>query len=136
MTLSTSAVAVCCCRDSRRSLSRRTLSIAMTACGNQRDLRVCERPNLLAVNANGADQVTFLEHRHRKYGSIASKLDAGDHVWSALDVGLPHPDVRNVRHLLREGYLAKDAVLVGTKHRLAPPILGKCWRGIVHGAET
>src|SRR5262249_15730756 len=30
MTLSTSAVAVCCCRDSRSSLSRRVFSIAMT----------------------------------------------------------------------------------------------------------
>jgi hypothetical protein len=32
MTLSTSAVAVCCCRDSRSSLSRRVFSMAMTAC--------------------------------------------------------------------------------------------------------
>ena len=32
MTLSTSAVAVCCCSDSRSSLSRRVFSIAMTAC--------------------------------------------------------------------------------------------------------
>jgi hypothetical protein len=31
-TLSTSAVAVCCCSDSRSSLSRRVFSIAMTAC--------------------------------------------------------------------------------------------------------
>src|SRR6266487_3163886 len=31
MTLSTSAVAVCCCSDSRSSLSRRTFSMAMTA---------------------------------------------------------------------------------------------------------
>ena len=31
MTLSTSAVAVCCCRDSRSSLSRRVFSMAMTA---------------------------------------------------------------------------------------------------------
>ena len=32
MTLSTSAVAVCCCSDSRSSLSRRVFSMAMTAC--------------------------------------------------------------------------------------------------------
>ena len=31
MTLSTSAVAVCCCSDSRSSLSRRVFSMAMTA---------------------------------------------------------------------------------------------------------
>src|SRR5262249_13477637 len=32
ITLSTSAVAVCCCSDSRSSLSNRAFSIAMTAC--------------------------------------------------------------------------------------------------------
>ena len=32
MTLSTSAVAVCCCSDSRSSLSKRVFSMAMTAC--------------------------------------------------------------------------------------------------------
>src|SRR6516165_2176486 len=32
MTFSTSAVAVCCCRDSRSSLNSRAFSIAMTAC--------------------------------------------------------------------------------------------------------
>jgi hypothetical protein len=32
MTLSTSEVAVCCCSDSRSSLSRRVFSMAMTAC--------------------------------------------------------------------------------------------------------
>src|SRR2546430_2329001 len=32
ITLSTSAVAVCCCSDSRSSLSRRVFSMAMTAC--------------------------------------------------------------------------------------------------------
>jgi hypothetical protein len=32
MTLSTSAVAVCCCSDSRSSLSSRVFSMAMTAC--------------------------------------------------------------------------------------------------------
>jgi hypothetical protein len=31
MTLSTSAVAVCCCNDSRSSFSRRVFSMAMTA---------------------------------------------------------------------------------------------------------
>jgi hypothetical protein len=32
MTLSTSAVAVCCASDSRNSLSKRVFSMAMTAC--------------------------------------------------------------------------------------------------------
>jgi hypothetical protein len=54
MTLSTSAVAVCCWSDSRSSLSSRVFSIAMTACLpgeilDQFDLLVGERPHLLAV---------------------------------------------------------------------------------------
>ena len=48
MTLSTSAVAVCCCSDSRSSLSSRVFSIAMTAWSakfcDQLDLLVGERP--------------------------------------------------------------------------------------------
>ena len=50
MTLSTSAVAVCCCSDSRSSLSSRVFSIAMTAWVAkfyQLDLLVGERRDLL-----------------------------------------------------------------------------------------
>jgi hypothetical protein len=42
MTLSTSAVAVCCCSDSRSSLSSRVFSIAMTAwSANVRSKMIC-----------------------------------------------------------------------------------------------
>ena len=51
MTLSTSAVAVCCCSDSRSSLSRRVFSMAMTAWAakfcDQLDLLLGERAHLL-----------------------------------------------------------------------------------------
>ena len=54
MTLSTSAVAVCCCSDSRSSLSSRVFSMAMTAWAakfvDQLDLLVGERAHLLAVD--------------------------------------------------------------------------------------
>ena len=68
MTLSTSAVAVCCCSNSislRSSLSRRVFSMAMTACGkvlNQLDLLVRERPNYLAVNYKRTDEIAILQH--------------------------------------------------------------------------
>ena len=52
MTLRTSAVAVCCCSDSRSSLSNRVFSMAMTAWAakfcSKRDLLVGEGTNLLA----------------------------------------------------------------------------------------
>ena len=73
MTLSTSAVAVCCCSDSRSSLSSRVFSIAMTACAakflHQLDLLFGERPHLLAVDADCADQFVVLEHRHGDEGA-------------------------------------------------------------------
>ena len=66
---STSAVAVCCCsgRSSvrlRSSLSSRVFSMAMTAWAakflHQLDLLVGERPYLLAVDGDGADQLSSL----------------------------------------------------------------------------
>ena len=61
MTLSTSAVAVCCCRDSRSSLSRRVFSMAMTAwlreIRHQLDLLVAERPDFLTIDVDRADQL-------------------------------------------------------------------------------
>ena len=85
MTLSTSAVAVCCCRIRRSSLSRRAFSIAMTAwrgeAREQLDLLVGERAHLLAVNDNGADQLVFLEHGdddvRPRPGEIDKRNDAG-----------------------------------------------------------
>ena len=80
MTLSTSAVAVCCCSDSRSSLSRRVFSMAMTAWAakfcDQLDLLVGERANLLAIDGDGADQLIVLEHRHSEHVRDAAKFDA------------------------------------------------------------
>ena len=79
MTLSTSAVAVCCCSDSRSSLSRRVFSMAMTAWAakfcDQLDLLVGERPDLLAVDGDRADQLVLLEHRHSEQGAGAGSID-------------------------------------------------------------
>ena len=78
MTLSTSAVAVCCCSDSRSSLSRRVFSMAMTAWlakfVDQLDLLVGERPHLLAIDDDCPDQLVVLEHRHDECRSRAAEL--------------------------------------------------------------
>ncbi len=75
MTLSTSAVAVCCCSDSRSSLSRRVFSMAMTAWAgevlDQVDLLLGERANLLAVDGDRADQLVVLQHRYGEHRSSA-----------------------------------------------------------------
>ena len=88
MTLSTSEVAVCCSSDSvrssvrwRSSLSSRVFSMAITAWAakflHQLDLLVGERPHLLAVDGDGADQLVVLEHRHDEHGARAAELDSG-----------------------------------------------------------
>ncbi len=74
MTWSTSDVAVCCSSDSvrsvvrwRSSLSSRVFSMAMTAWAakflDQLDLLVGERPDLLAVDGDGANQLALFKHR-------------------------------------------------------------------------
>ena len=69
MTLSTSAVAVCCCRLARSSvrwrssLSSRVFSIAITAWAakfcNQLNLFVSEGPYFLPIDADGSDQLVL-----------------------------------------------------------------------------
>ena len=75
MTLSTSAVAVCCCSNSRSSLSSRVFSIAMTAWArkvlHKLDLFVGERANLLTINSKHTDQLVLLKHRDDEKRSCA-----------------------------------------------------------------
>ena len=77
MTLSTSAVAVCCCSDSRSSLSSRVFSMAMTAWAAKFfTSSICLSVNglhLLAVNSDRPDHLVILEHRHGNQSA-----DAGD----------------------------------------------------------
>src|SRR5262249_53720885 len=40
------------------------------------DLFVGERTHLLAVDADGADQLTFLEHRNAEHGTITAAFDS------------------------------------------------------------
>ena len=68
MTLSTSAVAVCCCSDSRSSLSSRAFSIAITACAakfftSSICLSVKGRTSL-RIDHDHTDCLTLLKHRH------------------------------------------------------------------------
>src|SRR5260221_8545037 len=66
MTLSTSAVAVCCCSDSRNSLSRRVFSMAILSGKvlHQLDLLIGEGSDFLAVDSNRTEQIIFPEHWH------------------------------------------------------------------------
>jgi hypothetical protein len=46
--------------------------------GEERDLFVGERPNFLAKDDDGSDQLVVLEHRHTDCGSNATNLDGLD----------------------------------------------------------
>src|SRR6516165_6854114 len=78
MTRSMSAVAVCCCSDSRSSLSSRTFlnrdDSLIGEAGDQLDLSVCKRSDLLAVDRQGTDQLPFLEHRGHETCPNATEL--------------------------------------------------------------
>ena len=80
MTLSTSAVAVCCCKQISAQLVEqpRVLDGDDGLGGevlHQLDLLVGERAHLLAVDDDRADQLVVLEHRHGEKGARAAELD-------------------------------------------------------------
>src|SRR5262245_9482733 len=45
---------------------------------HQLDMLACERPDLLAIDVDCADQLIGLKHWHRDYRPIASEVDGGD----------------------------------------------------------
>ena len=84
MTLSTSAVAVCCCSDSRKSSVRactssnsRTFSIAITAWSakvvDQLDLLVGEGLHLWRVEDQHADRLALAQQRDAENGAIPAE---------------------------------------------------------------
>ena len=79
MTLSTSAVAVCCCSDSTQLVEQsRVLDGDDGLSGevlDQLNLLVGERADLLAIDENGADQLVILQHWHLDQGPRAAKFD-------------------------------------------------------------
>ena len=83
MTLSTSAVAVCCCSDSLKLVRARLHLVeqAHVLDGDHRlvgegrdqlDLLVGERPDLLAVDDDGADRARLPEHRNARDASATA----------------------------------------------------------------
>jgi hypothetical protein len=53
---------------------------------DQLNLLIRERPNLLTVNHDSADQLVFLEHRHEQHGPYAGEVDQGEDARVALNV--------------------------------------------------
>ena len=98
MTLSTSAVAVCCCSDSRdRRCVPQLVEQPRVLDGDdglgsevlyQSYLFISERPNFSAVDCDRADHLALLEHRHDDQCANAGKFDGSNIQWSTVKVTL------------------------------------------------
>jgi hypothetical protein len=67
---------------------------------DQLDLLSGERPNLLAVNGDGADELVVLKHWNGEIGPGAGEFDQGGDGIIALEIGLLSPEIGNVDRLL------------------------------------
>ena len=146
MTLSTSAVAVCCCSDSvrspvrwRSSLSSRVFSMAMTAwLAKFWTSSIClsvNEPYLQPVDDDHPDQPVVLEHRNRQKCPRADELGERD-AKRIVPAGLIRHNVFDVNGLLGAHYPAKPGIWAGAENRILPPILGPSGGRIVHGHDA
>ena len=140
MTLSTSAVAVCCCRDSRSSLSSRTFSIAMTAwlgeVTDKFDLLVGERADFFAIDDDGTDQLVLLEHRDSGERASTSDVNEVDDRRIAFEVGPLGLKIGDVHGLFGTHRPSERTVRVDMTKYLAPYLVGEGGPGGVYGNVT
>ena len=142
MTLSTSAVAVCCSSDSRNSLRSRVFSMAMTACAAKLDsncyLLVAEWAYLLPIDADRADQLVLLEHWYKEVRSSAGGFHKGHHAGLARDITGLGREVGNVDDApgCGEGRERILRISVYMEDRLPAPSLGIGRRGVLLGNNT
>ena len=82
MTLSTSAVAVCCCEKFAQLIEQPRVLDGDDGLGgevlDQLDLLVGEWPHLLTVDADRADQLAVFEHRHGHKSARTRDFDESD----------------------------------------------------------
>ncbi len=126
-------------RAGNDSVIARAVARVVPSCSVNERLRAIGRPgpssegaHLLSVNADSADQLFVLEHRHGDNRPIAGEFDGGDDRWIALDVGLMRPNVGDVDDLVGYGETTKSGVRPRTDQWFALACLGICGRGVVH----
>jgi len=69
---------------------------------HQGNLLVVERPHLLTIDDDRADQLSLLEHRDRKHRAKATKLGAGDQKRIPREIRRHRANIVDVRHLMRQ----------------------------------
>src|SRR5262249_55095442 len=95
--------------------------------GDQLDLLIAERSDLLAINDDGADKLVFLEHGNAKEGSATSDFDCGDAQRIAFGIGRFGSEVRNVNDLLRIEDSAKASLWAGKYWSTIPQLAIRLW---------
>ena len=144
MTLSTSAVAVCCCSNSRKIVgalvavrrSSRTFSMAITACAANSSSMICFSENgrfSLSENQHIADHALVLEQWHGEQAARTPDIDERPAIWIAVAVRLVIRRGRRFPRTVRPAGGARApcpgripaAACVGIRHR---PAEGRTWR--------
>src|SRR5436190_15794001 len=105
MTLSTSAVAVCCCKDSRSSFSSRTFSMAMTACV----AKLLTSSICLSVNGRTSWRKMAIAPIRSSSLSMGTKLDPGDRPCFAVEICLIRREIDDMDYLLGLDHAAEEA---------------------------
>src|SRR5262249_59470956 len=88
-------------------------------------LLIVEGSDLLAVHANGTDQLVLLDHRHSNKGPRTSRIDEPNDIAVALDIGLIGREVGNVEDLPGSGQTGEwdVRIFVQVNQGLPPHIL-------------
>ena len=125
MTLSTSAVAVCCASDFAQFVEQaRVLDRDHGLPGkvlDQLDLLLGKRSDLLAVDGDRANQPALFEQRHNENCTGASEVRESDGRWIALKVRWSRPKIVDAHYLFGPGDRAKATFRMGTDHLIQPP---------------
>ena len=130
MTLSTSAVAVCCCNEFAQLIEQPRVLDGDDGLRcevfDQLNLLVGERTDLLAKHTNCANEFAFLEHWHDQIGPRARDFDEGNNAAVFPDVGLIGPKVGNVNNLfgICDAIERDFRIIAQVNHRIAPPRIG------------
>ena len=103
---------------------------------HQLDLLVGEWANLLAKDAESANQFILLEHWHDEKAARASDIDKRHNRRIAGGVTRFARDVGDVDHLFCRGDTAKGDVRAWAKYRVAAILLGPCGRRSVNRRQS
>src|SRR6516164_5175205 len=92
---------------------------------HQCDLFIGERPHLLSIHINRADELAFLEHWHAHQGPYARYFDEANYGIPFRDVGLIGSKVRDVDYLFCAGdAVERDSwIFAQIDHPIAPQII-------------